>query len=81
MKSLQVRVLNLWPRFQMNVRKNVEERGSIELIELRVPFSKRMKEIQSNLMDCLNQMLLELKRLHPSVSYHTVMIVLIMFID
>ena len=68
MKALQVRMLTLWPRFQVNVRRDVEETGSVELIEIRVPFTAKMKAIQSGLIECLNQMLLELKRLHPYID-------------
>ena len=68
MKALQVRFLALWPRFQLNIRKDIEDKGTIELIELRIPYSKKMKAIQNGLIECLNQMLLELKRLHPSID-------------
>ncbi len=38
------------------------------MIELRVPLSSKMKAIQSGLMECLHQMLLELKRIHPNID-------------
>ncbi|KAJ3347367.1 hypothetical protein HDU91_006792 [Kappamyces sp. JEL0680] len=68
MKILKVRSLHLWPRFQMTVRANLEEVGHVELIELRIPLTQKMKDIQASLMDCMNQMLLELKRMHPSID-------------
>ena len=52
----------------MQVSDEINSNGSVELVEIRVPFSKAMNDIQNGLMDCLSQILNELKRLYPHVN-------------
>ncbi len=79
MKLLYLRHVYIWPRFHVQVSNELElvedntvlqqgrEKG-ISLIELRVPLSKLMKEIQAGLVDCLEACIQELKRCNPYVS-------------
>jgi DNA excision repair protein ERCC-4 len=68
LKTLQVRQIHLWPRFQFDVAACIDNSGSVELIEYRIGLTKRMNQIQVGLLDCITQSISELKRLHPSIS-------------
>ena len=67
LKVLQVKNVYIYPRFQIQVSEEINNSGSVELVEIRVPYSKPMNDIQNGLMDCLSQILNELKRLYPQV--------------
>ncbi|KAI9297698.1 hypothetical protein K502DRAFT_323169 [Neoconidiobolus thromboides FSU 785] len=62
LKTLFLRKAQLWPRFQFEVKKELEIETNIEVIELRQPLTKKMTIIQNSIMDCLQTCLLELKR-------------------
>jgi DNA excision repair protein ERCC-4 len=68
LKTLQVRQIHLWPRFQFDVAASIDNSGSVELIEFRISLTTRMNDIQAALLDCVAQSISELKRLHPSVN-------------
>jgi DNA excision repair protein ERCC-4 len=68
MKALQIRNLHLWPRFQMDVVNSIDHIGSVELIELRIGLTTRMQQIQTALLECMNQTISELKTAHPAIQ-------------
>ncbi|KAJ3269576.1 DNA repair endonuclease XPF [Terramyces sp. JEL0728] len=65
MKTLHVSNLYIYPRFHLVVKQDIESRGNLKLLEIRIPFTKQMKYIQTGLLDCMNQLLGELKRSYP----------------
>ena len=55
-KSLRVlyqRHVSLWPRFQVQVKHDIEGREQVEMVELRIPLTRAMKKIQLALWECL----------------------------
>ncbi|OAJ43057.1 hypothetical protein BDV3_001823 [Batrachochytrium dendrobatidis] len=68
MKVLYLRSVYFWPRFHVLVKESLDTNGSVELVELRIPMTKRMKEIQAAILDCLHECLLEVKRLNPTLE-------------
>ncbi|KAJ3319627.1 hypothetical protein HDV06_006189 [Boothiomyces sp. JEL0866] len=68
MKTLHVSNLYIWPRFHLTVKQDIESRGNLKLLEIRIPFTKQMKYIQTGLLDCMNQLLGELKRSYPHID-------------
>ncbi|KAJ3000988.1 hypothetical protein HDV02_000057 [Globomyces sp. JEL0801] len=68
MKVLQLRHVHIWPRFHQSVIDSLDSVGHVELIEIRTPLTKSMKNIQSALLECINQSLIELKRLHSHLD-------------
>jgi DNA excision repair protein ERCC-4 len=70
MKMLQVNNLNIYPRFHLSIKRDLDF-TSIDVIEDRVGLSKRIKAVQAGLMECLVQMLQELKRMHPFLDIDT----------
>ncbi|KAJ3313543.1 DNA repair endonuclease XPF [Boothiomyces sp. JEL0838] len=68
MKTLHVSNLYIWPRFHVTVKQDIESRGNLKLLEIRIPFTKQMKYIQTGLLDCMSQLLGELKRSYPHID-------------
>ncbi|KAI8904315.1 hypothetical protein EDD86DRAFT_194941 [Gorgonomyces haynaldii] len=68
LKTLLIRHVYLWPRFHMQCIQDIEQAGQIELVELRVPLSRKMKDIQAGLVECLNDCLGEIKRAHSQLD-------------
>ncbi|KAL2914851.1 DNA repair protein RAD16 [Polyrhizophydium stewartii] len=68
MKLLYLRSAYLWPRFHISVKDSLDVRGAVDLIELRVPMTRRMKDIQAAIMDCLHECILEVKRANPNLE-------------
>lgn len=63
LKSLMVRQVHCWPRFHVDVMQDIQ-RGSVELVELRIVQTPPMQEIQQGLLECMSATLNELKRRH-----------------
>ncbi|KAJ3298748.1 hypothetical protein HK104_010313 [Borealophlyctis nickersoniae] len=55
-------------RFHVSVTEAIEENGHADLVELRVPLTQHMKDIQAALVECIEQCLAELKRSNPSLD-------------
>ncbi|KAI8925204.1 hypothetical protein BC831DRAFT_462186 [Entophlyctis helioformis] len=68
MRVLFLRSVYLWPRFQVAVKESLDSGGRVALVELRVPMTRRMRDIQAAIMDCLHECLLEVKRSNPNVE-------------
>ncbi|TPX33576.1 hypothetical protein SmJEL517_g03568 [Synchytrium microbalum] len=67
MKILYLRRVFIWPRFHVNVSRCID-RAPPEVVEIRVQMTKRMKNIQAALMECMSACVNELKRANPSID-------------
>ncbi|PWN52772.1 hypothetical protein IE53DRAFT_311477 [Violaceomyces palustris] len=67
MSQLQVRKVELWPRFHKQANKDLGQRKA-DVIELHQPLSRSMRNIQTAIVECLDATLSELKRSNPSVE-------------
>ncbi|XP_032685368.1 DNA repair endonuclease XPF isoform X2 [Odontomachus brunneus] len=63
MKALFVKKLYLWPRFH-TIINNCLSKHKPEVIELHVRFTPKMQHIQTTLLDIMNYIVKELKRLN-----------------
>ncbi|GLT91150.1 hypothetical protein SLE2022_090520 [Rubroshorea leprosula] len=61
MKSLFIKKLHLWPRFQVNVSDELE-RDPPEVIDIRVPMSKYMVGIQGAIVEVMDACLKEMRK-------------------
>lgn len=62
MRNLFLRKASLWPRFHVAVAQSLEGKKKAEVIELEVPMTDAMKEIQSAVMECVEVSIHELKK-------------------
>ncbi|KAL0078233.1 G protein gamma subunit [Phycomyces blakesleeanus] len=73
LKSLRLRKVQLWPRFQVLVADNLSA-TEVDVIELRQPMSPSMEIIQKGLIECLEATLAELRRQNPTLDTQEVTI-------
>ena len=62
MRNLFLRKPSLWPRFHVTVAKSLEGRKKAEVIELEVPMSDPMKDIQNAVLECVEVSISELRK-------------------
>lgn len=62
MRNLFLRKASLWPRFHVSVAQSLEGKKKAEVIELEVPMTDAMKEIQTAVMECVEVSIHELKK-------------------
>lgn len=62
MRNLFLRKASLWPRFHVSVAKSLEGKKRAEVIELEVPMTEAMRDIQSAVMECVEVSIHELKK-------------------
>ncbi|KAH8662266.1 DNA repair protein rad16 [Xylariales sp. PMI_506] len=62
MRNLFLRKASLWPRFHVTVAASLEGKKRAEVIELEVPMTEAMKEIQTAVMECVEVSIHELKK-------------------
>lgn len=67
MKELQQRRVFLWPRFHVEVGLELNK-ARVNLVEVRVPVTKLVREIQEGLIECVEQSINELRRLNPAAD-------------
>lgn len=67
MRNLFVRELFLWPRFQATIQKNLKAFEPTS-VEFHIPMTAKMTQIQTNLLDLMNFIVKELKRINPNVD-------------
>ncbi|XP_052256550.1 DNA repair endonuclease XPF-like [Dreissena polymorpha] len=67
MKSLYVRRLFLWPRFQANVQEAMDKH-KIDVVEIHVPLTDSMVACQAALLDLINACVKELKRYTTAID-------------
>lgn len=71
MRNLFVRDLFLWPRFHALIQKNLKTYEPIS-VEFSIPLTQKMTQIQTNLLDLMNFIVKELKRINPVVDMEEV---------
>lgn len=71
MRSLFVRDLFLWPRFHALIQKTLKTYEPTS-IEFHIPMTPKMTQIQTNLLDLMNFIVKELKRINPNVDLQEV---------
>ncbi|KAI5867794.1 DNA repair protein [Durotheca rogersii] len=62
MKNMFLRKASLWPRFHVSVASSLEGKKKAEVIELEVPMTDSMTEIQTAIMECVEVSIHELKK-------------------
>ncbi|KAL8918343.1 MAG: hypothetical protein Q9208_007431 [Pyrenodesmia sp. 3 TL-2023] len=62
MRNLFLRKPSLWPRFHFTVAKSLEGRKKAEVIELEVPMTDGMKDIQNAVLECVEVSIGELRK-------------------
>lgn len=62
MRNLFLRKPSLWPRFHVTVAKSLEGRKKAEVIELEVPMTAGMKNIQNAILECIEVSISELRK-------------------
>lgn len=62
MRNLFLRKASLWPRFHVTVAQSLEGKKKAEVIELEVPMTDSMKDIQTAIMECVEVSIHELKK-------------------
>ncbi|PVV02734.1 hypothetical protein BB560_002803 [Smittium megazygosporum] len=67
LKTLFLRSLHLWPRFQLDIKQDLS--ADISVIEIRQPMSQKMIESQQAILDCMIATVNEIKKLNKFVEY------------
>lgn len=67
MRNLFVKVLFIWPRFHAIVQSTLKRYES-PVVELHVPLTAKMKLIQTHILDIMNYLVREVKRLNRLVD-------------
>ncbi|KAK5175318.1 DNA repair protein RAD16 [Saxophila tyrrhenica] len=62
LRNLFLRKPILYPRFHVTVAKSVEGKRKAEVIELEVPMSEAMRDIQNAVLECVEVSITELKK-------------------
>ncbi|KAF4984301.1 hypothetical protein FZEAL_513 [Fusarium zealandicum] len=62
MRNLFLRKASLWPRFHVTVAQSLEGKKKAEVIELEVPMTDSMRDIQNAIMECVEVSIHELKK-------------------
>lgn len=62
LKNLFLRKASLWPRFHVSVAESLEGNRKAEVIELEVPMSDKMREIQNAVLECVEVSITELRK-------------------
>lgn len=62
LRNLFLRKASLWPRFHISVAEALEGHRKAEVIELEVPMSGKMREIQNAVLECVEISIAELRK-------------------
>ncbi|KAJ5325850.1 uncharacterized protein N7506_008952 [Penicillium brevicompactum] len=62
LKNLFLRKASLWPRFHVSVAESLEGNRKAEVIELEVPMSDKMREVQNAVLECVEISITELRK-------------------
>lgn len=62
LRNLFLRKASLWPRFHVSVAEALEGNRKAEVIELEVPMSAKMREIQNAVLECVEISIAELRK-------------------
>ncbi|USW48220.1 Putative DNA repair protein XPF [Septoria linicola] len=67
MRNLFLRKPVLYPRFHVTVAKSLEGRRKAEVIELELPMTDAMRDIQNAVLECVEVSIAELKKMNSGV--------------
>lgn len=67
MRNLFLRELFLWPRFHALIQKNLKAYEPVS-VEFHIPLSPKLTLIQTHILDLMNFIVKELKRINPFVD-------------
>ncbi|KAG6118975.1 hypothetical protein E4U13_008075 [Claviceps humidiphila] len=62
MRNLFLKKASLWPRFHVSVAQSLEGKKKAEVIELEVPMTDSIRDIQNAIMECVEVSIHELKK-------------------
>ncbi|KAI9855964.1 MAG: hypothetical protein M1824_005769 [Vezdaea acicularis] len=68
LRNLFLRKPSLWPRFHVTVAKSLEGRKKAEVIELEVPMTENMRDIQNAILECVEASIGELKKANSGLE-------------
>ncbi|KAI5286435.1 hypothetical protein KEM54_006787 [Ascosphaera aggregata] len=68
LSTLFLRKVSLWPRFHVTVAESLEGRRKAEVIELEVPMTDKMQDIQNAVLDCVTSNISELKKANSGLD-------------
>ncbi len=68
LRNLFLRKPSLYPRFHVTVAKSLEGRKKAEVIELEVPMTDAMKDIQNAVLECIHVSITELKKANSGLD-------------
>ncbi|KAM5439585.1 DNA repair protein RAD16 [Microsporum ferrugineum] len=68
LRNLFLQKTSLWPRFQVTVAESLEGHRKAEVIELEVPMTDKMREIQNAVLECVEVNIRELKRANTGLD-------------
>lgn len=68
LRNLFLKKASLWPRFHVTVAQSLEGKKKAEVIELEVPMTDSMKDIQTAIMECVEVSIHELKKGNPGLE-------------
>lgn len=71
MRNLFVRELILWPRFHGSIQKALKAFEPTS-VEFHIPMTPKMIQLQTHLLDLMNFIVKELKRINPNVDLEEV---------
>lgn len=67
-KNLFLKKVSLWPRFHVSVAQSLEGKKKAEVIELEIPMTDSMRDIQNAIMECVEVSIHELKKGNPGLE-------------
>ncbi|KAH0538214.1 hypothetical protein FGG08_005183 [Glutinoglossum americanum] len=68
MRNLFLRKPSLWPRFHLTVAQSLEGQRKAEVIELEIPMTDAMRDIQNAVLECVEVSMKELKRANTGLE-------------
>ena len=69
MRNLFLRKPSLWPRFHVTVAESLEGRKKAEVVELEVPMTDSMRDIQNAILECVEVSIGELKKADTGLEF------------
>jgi len=68
LRNLFLPKASLWPRFEVSVAEALEGHRKAEVIELEVPMSSKMREIQNAVLECVEISVAELRKANTGLD-------------
>jgi DNA excision repair protein ERCC-4 len=68
MRNLFLRTPSLWPRFALSVKEALDTKEKANVIELKVPMTDSMKQIQGAIMECIEASISELRKANTTLE-------------